>query len=764
MIAAAWLAAGAVAQETQPVEGLRIARVEIQGLQTISDSYVRRLLKTREDQPFSRRQTEEDVRDLLRTRKFLAAFANTRVEDGAVVVIFTVQEKPTITSVEILGAKKIKPTELYEVTPAAGAVLDRYEINRAREDILQKYKQKGYFYATVELDEAALQAENRVVYRIVEGPRVRVRHLRFEGARAYSERWLKGHAKIQTKTYIWILRTGALDEEQAERDALAVQNYYRDEGYLDARAGYRLDFDPVNRADVDLVFVIEEGTRYKVQEIAIQGNEALTEDTLRSRLNLLPGKFARDEILKRDVKAIEDTYGAQGYVGTHIEPRYDYLEEPGIVRLRYTIDEAPQVRFGRVTIRGNKQTHDEVIRRELRFYPGDLWDTVEARKAEQRLRETGLFRQEGVQILPLEAVDGYRDALVQVEETETTQFIVGVGVSTDNGLVGNISLDNRNFDITDWPRSWGEFVRGRAFKGAGQRMLIQLEPGTEVNRFRISFTEPYLFDKPLRFDSSIYLFQRERDDYTEGRAGIMLALSKRFYGGILDRWAIEGTTRFEAVSIHGVHRLAADDIQDAKGTHGLVGIKGALVRDTTDSRMFPTEGYRISFSYEEVFVEGAFGKPAIDAAWYKTLSTDVLDRKSVLGLHADAAWILGDAPVYERYYAGGFGSLRGFKYRGVSPRQGFRDNAIGGDFILLTGGEYSFPLYGKIFRGVLFTDMGTVERHFTISSWRASVGFGLRVQIDFFGPVPLVFDFGFPVAKSGDDKTQIFNFAFGASF
>jgi outer membrane protein insertion porin family len=147
-----------------------------------------------------------------------------------------------------------------------------------------------------------------------------------------------------------------------------------------------------------------------------------------------------------------------------------------------------------------------------------------------------------------------------------------------------------------------------------------------------------------------------------------------------------------------------------------------------------------------------------------TVRTDILDRKSVVALRADAAYIVGDAPVFERYYAGGFGSLRGFKYRSVSPRQGFKNQAVGGDFIFLTGGEYSFPLYGKNFRGVTFVDMGTVEESFGLSAWRAAVGFGLRVQVDFFGPVPMVFDFGFPVLKGDGDRDQIFQFAFGASF
>jgi len=742
-----------------------VRRVEFDGLKAVSEAYLRRIVKTREEQPFSRAQAEEDVRELLRSRKFLAAFATTGVAEGQAVVVFHVQEKPAIVSVELEGNKKFADKELYELTPAAGAVLDTYEVNRARDDILQKYRQKGYYYATVTLDETLLQNENRVVYQITEGPRVRIRHILYEGNRAYSPR--RVGTRIETKTYIWIFRTGALDEEQVERDAIALQKFYRDEGFLDARVGYRLDFDPIQRADLDLVFVIEEGPRYKIQDITFLGNTVFSDSRLRTGMKLAPEKFARDEVLQEDLKRVQDLYGEIGYVATKIDTRYDFVEEPGWVVLRYAIDESTQSRFGRITIRGNRQTKDEVVRRELRFFPGEYYNTVEARKAVQRLRETGLFKSEGIEVTPLEDVDGVREALVTVDETETTQFLVGVGISTDNGLIGSLSIDNRNFDLFDWPRTWGEFFRGRAFKGDGQRLLFQLEPGTEVSRFRISFTEPYLLDLPIRLDTSVYLFQRGREGYDEQRIGWSLALSKRFTGGFLDGWALEGSTRLEGVDIDGVKWNAAPDIIDAKGSHFLTALKGAIVRDTTDSRTIPTEGYRISFSWEEVGALGGdylFGKPAISATWYKTVRTDLLDRKSVVALRADAAYIVGDAPVFERYYAGGFGSLRGFKYRSVSPRQGMKNQAVGGDFIFLTGGEYSFPLYGKNFRGVTFVDMGTVEESFGLSAWRAAVGFGLRVQVDFFGPVPMVFDFGFPVLKGDGDRDQIFQFAFGASF
>lgn len=756
--------ANAAAQE-RATDGLMVQAVEIQGLEAISEAYVRRVIKTRPNQPFAIRQVEQDVRELLRTRKFLAAFADSRVADGQAIVIFTVQEKPTLLSVEIEGNKKFKDNQLYEFTPVPGGVLDVYALRQARDDMLQKYRQAGYYYVDITLDEPLLQSEGRALYRVVEGPRVRVRNIRFEGARSFGTARLRTH--VESRTYFWLFRTGAFDEDQADRDALALQKFYRDEGFLDARVAYRLEFDPIRRADLDLIFIIEEGPRYRVDEIVIDGNEVFDDERIHSVLAFAPGAFVRDETLRLDVGRIQDLYGEIGFVDARIDTRYDYLETPGVVRLNFFIDEGMQSRFGRITIRGNTKTRDEVLRRELRFYPGELYNTVETRRAEQRLRETGLFRADSVEIVPLEDIDGEREVLVQVEEGEHVRFLIGFGVSTDNGVIGSLSIENSNFDIADWPRSWGEFFRGQSLRGAGQRLVFQAEPGTEVSRFRIAFTEPFLLRRPIRFDTSVYLFQRGRDGYDEQRIGFTFSLSKRFSGGVLDGWAIEGAARFENVWIEDLEPLVADDIYEARGTHFLTAAKAALVRDTTDSRLLPSEGYRLSLSWEQVGALGgehAFGKPAVGFAWYKTVRTDVLDRKSIIALRADSGYIVGDAPVFERYYGGGFGSIRGFAFRGVSPRGGIFDDPIGGQFILLAGGEYSFPLYGRTFRGVTFMDMGTVEDGFTITTWRASVGFGLRVQVDFFGPVPIVFDFGFPIAKDEDDDTQVFNFAFGAAF
>jgi outer membrane protein insertion porin family len=765
LVFGAVLLMAATARAQEAVEGMLVRRVEICGLQNISEAYVRRIIKTRAGQPYHRAQVEEDVRELLRTRRFLNVFATTEVEDGQAVVIFTVQEKPEIVSVELEGNKAFTCEQLYALTPAAGDVIDMYEVRRGQDEILRKYHEAGYYYAEVTFDERALQTEGRLIYSISEGPKVRVRQICFEGNRSFPDWRLR--AKVQTKTALWIFRVGAFDAETAARDALEIQRFYRDEGFLDARAGYRLEFSEVTRSNLTVVFVIEEGLRYRIQDIAIEGNTVFTAERICSVMQLQPGDILRREAVEEDQKHILDLYGEVGYIDARVEMTNEFVEQPGLVVLRVGITENKQYCFGRIIIRGNMKTKDEVIRRELQFYPGELWNAVEVRAAEQRLRETGLFQPDKIHITPLPPEDGIRPALVEVQEAETVTFLVGVGVSTDQGVIGSLTIENRNFDLLAWPRTWGEFFRGQAFRGAGQRLRFSAEPGTEVSRFRIDFTEPYLLGRPIRLDTSLYLFQRGRDGYNEQRAGFLLALSKRFPRGLFAGWALEGAFRVEDVGVNDVETFAAREIREVKGDHLLTAVKGTIVRDTTDSRVIPSKGYRFTLGWEQVGALGGdftFGRPSAGIAWYKTLRTDIFDRKSILALHADTGMIAGEAPVFERFYAGGFGSLRGFSYRGISPRAGIMKNKVGGDFILLTGAEYSFPLYGKNFRGVTFLDMGTVEKDITISSWRAAVGVGLRINVDFFGPVPIVLDFGFPIAKQDQDDTQVFNFAFGASF
>ena len=748
-----------------PMDGGIVREIRIQGLERIDEGYVRNQLRTAAGQPYSAKQMSEDVGRLLRTGRFLDVRATPEPADGEVIVTLVVREKPVVAAIEIRGNVKFATKDLLkDLDFGIGDPVDRFQINQGRDTIERKYRDAGYAYAEVTVEEEALKTEQRVVYNIVEGPRVRVRRIAFEGNAAYKPAELL--RLVSTKTYIWIFRTGEFDADKAQRDAENIQTFYREHGFLEAEVSYRPEFLDEARENMRLVFVINEGTRYTIKEIRITGNTVFTTEDLLAKLKLHAGDYFDAFKLKDDAQTIETEYGRQGYIYATATPSRVFAEEPGQVVITLRIAEDSQFTMGRIEIHGNAQTQDKVVRRELRFYPGELYDTTKVRDAEKRIKDTQLFTE--ATITPVGNSPDVRDALVQVTESpKTVNFIVGAGVSSDSGLAGNIVLENTNFDLFDFPRNATEFFKGKSFRGAGQTARIQLEPGTEVQRFRIDFREPYLMDQPIGLSTSAYYFERDRGPYDEQRLGLTWGFDHRFESGALKGWTGTLGFRTEWVGIRHVKFLSAEDIRDVEGGNYLSSIEPALIHDTTDSVFTPTKGHRFKLGWEQAGLMGGnftYSKVTASYVQHWTVTSDEYDRKSVLSARVNAGYMFGNTPVFERFYAGGIGSFRGFRFRGISPRQGIRNDKVGGDFMLLSGGEYVVPIYEKVIQGVAFLDMGTVEREISIRTWRMSVGVGVRLTLPFFGTVPMEFDLGFPVLKNSEDQEQIFSFYVGLPF
>jgi outer membrane protein insertion porin family len=746
-------------------DGRVIDHLYFEGLKTVDSAYLLTVVRIPPGSVWNRDEIAAAAARLAETGKFEGnPYAEPREEDGKLALVFVVKERPFVIEISITGNKKFSTNDLLkEVELSVGSPISEFLINQTKQQIERKYKEAGYYHVAVDVDGAALRNEQRVLIRIAEGPRVKVRHIIFEGNASFTPSRLR--EQIETTTYIWLFRTGAFDDETAKRDVAALKKFYMDRGFLNAQVGYRIHIAD-NQENLTLTFQIEEGLEHFIRSIKYVGNNVFNDDKIASIMSrTYQGAPIDADILKADREKLTSAYGEQGYVYSEVTTTHVFSNEEGFVDLTVDVIEKAQYRFGRIDIRGNRRTKDKVVRRELRFYPEQLYNTVAAKEAEGRLVETRLFSE--ATITPQGDMPAVRDALVEVSEADTTSILFGVGVTSNNGVIGSISIENRNFDIFDWPRTTAELFKGRAFKGAGQTMKLQLEPGTELNRARIDFREPYLLDQDIGLGLGAYIFERSRDDYNEQRIGFYASLDKRFREGLLKGWAVEGATRFERIDISDVDWLAANDIKDVKGDSWLTSLKPSIVHDTTDSSFMPSKGYRFKVSYEQAGALGGdytFGKLIAEHQHYFTLHKDIFDRKHIFQVGASAGQIFGDAPVFEKFYAGGIGSIRGFEFRGISPRDGVYNDAVGGDFMLLTNAEYSFPLMGKVLRGVMFSDMGTVRDSVGLSTWRSSVGVGARLYIKYFGPIPLAFDLAWPVSKDDQDDTQVFSFSFGTTF
>lgn len=755
--------------------GRIVREVRVEGNSRLSDAAVRSWVRTRPGQQFLPEVVRDDQQRLLDTGRFRSVVVTRAETDDGVIVTFNVTERPLVTELRLVGNKLLDDEDLLEkLRFRRGDPLSDYAVEQGREAIVQAYQGEGHHFATVTVEPDALR-EGRVVYRIIEGPKVTVRKLRFEGNEHFGNWKLRQTSGVTPR--IWPFTPGHLDMEQVEQGVNAIRELYIDEGFLDAEVGRVLEFSP-DKTDATVTYVIRENQRYRINEVTFTGNELFSDEELAARLKAERGEYLTKLLSRRDVERLEETYGELGHIYANVTVQEVFVDPtappppwaaglepaPALVNLEFDIRERARYRVGRIDIRGNDVTQDRVIRRELRFFPEQLYNTVAVEESRSRLAESRLF--DSVNILPTGEQPGVRDAVVEVSEGRTAQFIVGAGVSTNSGLLGNVAVRQRNFDILGWPRSWREFLRGQSFKGAGQTLSIVAEPGTELMRFHVEWFEPYLFDQPYSLGLRSFLFSRERESYDETRFGGVASVGHRFK----NRWYGELATRIEGIRVDDLEVGAPLEVAELEGSHTLLGLETTLVRDRTDSRWLPSDGDRIRLSYEQVVGDFEFGKGNAEYRIYRTVHLDALDRKHILAGRFAIGQIFGDAPVFERFYGGGIGSVRGFEYRGISPRGAGTDEAVGGDTMLFAGTEYTFPLIGGTrpdesqIRGVFFLDSGTVEEEFEVTTYRISAGFGIRWTVPFFGPIPISMDFGFPLNKDDEDEEQVFSFSLGWTF
>lgn len=746
------------AQEAEPAG--KILEVTIEGNQRVSTDRIVARMRLKAGSDFSRDQADEDLKRIWA----LGSFDNVIIEPiqvpAGIKLRVRVFERPVMERVEFIGNIHFSSDKLMrETLLAPGDLINRHLIIVAADKIEELYSKAGYFSASVVLDDRALDTERVARFTIVEGPRLRIKQIRFVGNASVGTAKL-GRMMV-TKRYKWILSPGVYRPEALEEDLTRIAAYYRQQGFLDVKVSRKLAFnDPKTR--VTITIIVEEGLRYHLRSVAFEGVKRFSRAYLAKQLSLQPTEPYSVDRLRNDLKIISETYGEVGFINAVVEPQIDFAAQPGTLDITFKIDEGKPIRIGVIRIVGNRVTQDKVIRRELLFFPEQNFNVKNIRLTERRLLETGLFdREKGVHITSLPTPDPLvRDILVTITETETARVFFGAGVSSDLGLLGSLGYTERNFDLFDWPENSREFWRGEAFKGAGQTLRIILEPGTELQRYHINFVEPYLLDRDLSLSLSAYFETWDREIYDEIHGGVRGSIGKR----LSKHWRGTIDVRLESIDIADVSLIAPTDVTSVKGASFLSSVGLTVERDMRDSRSAPSTGTYFTASLEQAGVLGGdytFSKLVLDGRKYWTVMEDVARGKSVLAVRGQLGVMSDDAPIFERFYAGGHGSIRGFEYRGAGPHKA--GEPVGGDFMLLASGEYSFPIYAKTLKGFVFLDTGTVGSS-GAADLRAAIGFGIRFQLPIFGYVPFDLAFGLPIASVTGDDEQIFSFTIGRPF
>src|SRR6266542_5736808 len=462
--------------------GLVIEKIEIKhvGPPAVSDDLVRANIHVKVGDTYNPNATTDDIRTLNATGYFYQIRVALERTDGGVKLVYVVQGQPVLSDVRFEGNRKYSNSKLLKkVKSKIGEPLDDYKLFTDAQEIKKMYEKAGYQQTKVEATKSINEQLGRatVTFEIKEAPKVRIVDVQFVGAQAFSQRKLRKQIKTRRHwMFSWLTGSGKLKEEQFQEDQGKLRDFYWNEGFIDFDLK-EVKFDSISPTRMVIRFIVYEGRRYKVGSVEFKGNAKFTAEQIRQGVVVL-GKPVRPKMLEgatftpkgldQDREAIEDFYGAHGYLGKGDRDRiYVGISknaniERGTIDLVYQIEEGEKSYIEKIKNRGNTKTKDKVIRRELSVSPGDVFNMVRVKLSKERLEGLQYFTRVQTEVEPTLVTD-HKDLIVNVEEGPSGNFYFGAGFSSIDQLVGYVGMNQGNFDLFNPPY----------FTGGGQKLRSQ---------------------------------------------------------------------------------------------------------------------------------------------------------------------------------------------------------------------------------------------------------------------------------------------------
>jgi len=749
-----------------------VSAIRVEGNKRVEAETVRTYLTFNVGDPYDLARVDESLKALFSTGLFQDV--RIRREGGTVVII--VVENPIVAKVAFEGNKEIEDDTLAsEVQLKPRAVYTRARVQADVQRILDLYRRQGLYAAQV--DPKIINLENNridVVFEINEGPTTKVRAINFIGNTAFSDSQLRYViSTTQTNWLSFLKSTNIYDPDRLNLDRELLRQFYLKNGYADVRiVSATADLDRDGRGFF-ITFTIDEGEKYRFGDVDVESPlPSLNIAPLRRVIVSRPGRVYNIQRVEKTAEALTITASQEGYAFAQVKPRFDRDEIAHRINITYVIEEGPRVYIERINIVGNYRTQDQVIRREFSLAEGDAFNRLLVEAARRRLRSLGFFKTVDIQTEPGSAPDRVV-LIVKVEEQPTGELSFGAGYSTSEGVIGDISITERNL------MGKGQYVR-LGFSGSLERAQVDF-----------SFTEPHFLDRNLA--AGFDLFHKEVDfsnvaSFRERNTGGNL----RMGFPIANNTQLGLRYRFEREEIYDVSNNASLAIQQSEGVSNVSSVGYTVAYDTRNLPQQPSSGVFVSFSQDLAGVGGDvnYFRSVVDSRGYYPLTQKIVLVGRVQG-GAIEGWGGQDIRLTDLFFKGGE-TIRGFERAGYGPRDACEDpssgkrvkncsrDPLGGQLFWAATAEARFPIpfvpdnlgiQGAVFvdAGSLWDPSGTAATAVFDEGSFINDGPDVRlssgVSLIWQSPLgPLRADLAQALLKTSYDRTELFRFGASTAF
>jgi outer membrane protein insertion porin family len=750
-----------------------ISDIKVNGLQRIEPETVRSYLLLQPGDPWDPQRVDASLKALFAT----GLFADVKIDRQGNAMVVNVVENPIINRIAFEGNDKLSEKDLNaEIQLRPRVVYTRSRVQNDVTRILDLYRRHARFAATVEPKIIQLP-ENRVdlVFEINEGPSTTVRSINFVGNKEFSDSTLRGVVDTkENRWYRFLSNTDTYDPDRITYDRELLRKYYLSQGYADFRVVSAIAELTPDRDGFIVTFTVDEGDRYHFGKV--DANIKLKDLPKESVLPLLivqSGDWYDANAVERSIAILTDALGNRGYAFVEVKPQITRNREDHTIDITFDVQEGPQVYVERIDIVGNVRTLDKVIRREMRLVEGDAFNTNKLQRSKDRIKNLAFFKKVETTTTQGSAPDR-TIVTVEVEEQSTGELSLGVGFSTTDGPLADITLRERNF------------------LGRGQDVQIGTVVSFRSQQVNLSYTEPYFLDSNVT--AGIDLFEIKTSPTASFFSGTTPAYQQFSYGGSLRagyqltdnlRQTLKYTARSDDIT--DVQNDASLFIALQQGTHLTSSIGQVLLYDRRDNRVDPTGGWFASLGND--FAGVGFGvdyiRNKVSGGYYYSVWPGW-----VLGLTGEAGIIngWGGQPVLlqDRFFVGG-DNLRGFAPAGIGPRDEISQDALGGNKYYVGSVTLGVPLGLPKELGIsgrVWSDFGSLwgndQKNLTLTPAQLALQPGgaqpqivdnpaLRVSsgigVTWVSPVgPVKLDLGYPILRQSFDKSQFFRVSFGTKF